>query len=121
VRSGARVDAEGLPLLLHFGVRFSMPPHPGVWTGRIEVVQGWIDGGFGSDAFGSVRCMITHANGQPAVAGYVRKPGDAAYEPLAIDVLRVRNGLVTEIVTFDGAVFKHVDRPATLGATVGAR
>jgi hypothetical protein len=24
----------------------SMPPTPGVWTGRNTVVQGWIDGGF---------------------------------------------------------------------------
>ena len=64
---------------------------------------------------------MTRANGQPAVAGYVRKPGDAAYEPLAIDVLRVRDGVVTEIVTFDRAVFRHFDLPATLDATVGTR
>src|SRR3712207_8326407 len=81
---------------MHEDVRFSMPPTPGVWTGRSTVVQGWIDGGFGSEAFGSMRCVVTRANGQPAVAGYVRKPGDAAYEPLAIDVLRVQDGVVTE-------------------------
>jgi RNA polymerase sigma-70 factor (ECF subfamily) len=121
VESSERVDAEGLAALMHSGVRFSMPPYPGVWTGRSAVVQGWVDGGFGSEAFGSLRCVITRANGQPAVAGYVRKPGDAAYEPLAIDVLRVRDGVVTEIVTFDRAVFKHFDLPATLGATVGTR
>jgi RNA polymerase sigma-70 factor (ECF subfamily) len=84
-------------------------------------VQGWIDGGFGSEAFGSVRCIFTGANGQPAVAGYVRKPGDAAYEPLAIDVLRVRDGVVTEIVTFGRAVFEHFELPATLSAAGGAR
>jgi hypothetical protein len=78
-------------------------------------------GGFGSEAFGSTRCVVTRANGQPAVAGYVRKPGDAAYEPLAIDVLRVQDGVVTEIVTFDGAVFAHFDLPAILGATGGTR
>lgn len=54
---------------MHEDVRFSMPPTPGVWTGRSAVVQGWIDGGFGSEAFGSMRCVITRANGQPAVAG----------------------------------------------------
>ena len=74
-------------------------------------MQGWIDGGFGSEAFGSMRCVVTRANGQPAVAGYVRQPGDAAYKPLAIDVLRVQDGVVTEIVTFDGAVFEHFDLP----------
>ena len=121
VECSERVDAEGLAALLHEKVRFSMPPYPGVWIGRSTVVQGWIDGGFGSETFGSVRCVVTRANGQPAVAGYVRAPGDDAYQPLAIDVLRVRDGVVTEIVTFDRAVFKYFDLPATLGATVGAR
>jgi hypothetical protein len=40
---------------------------------------------------------------------------------LAIDVLRVQGGVVTEIVTFDGAVFEHFDLPATLSAAVGTR
>lgn len=115
VACGERADAEGLAALLHEDVRFSMPPTPGVWTGRTTVVQGWIDGGFGSESFGSTRCVVTRANGGPAVACYVRKPGDVAYEPLAIDVLRVQDGAVTEIVTFGSAVFEHFDLPATLG------
>ena len=41
-------------------------------------------------------------------------------KPLAIDVLRVQDGVVTEIVTFGGAVFEHFDLPATLSAAVGA-
>ena len=86
VECSERADAAGLAALMHEDVRFSMPPTPGVWTGRGAVVQGWIDGGFGSEGFGSMRCVVTRANGQPAVAGYVRKPGDGAYEPLAIDV-----------------------------------
>ena len=98
-----------------------MPPYPGVWTGRDTVVQCWIDGGFGSEAFGRLRCVITRANGQPAVAGYVRKPGDALYELLAIDVLQLRDGVVTEIVTFDRGVLKYFTLPVTLGATAGAR
>lgn len=116
VACGERADAEGLAALMHEDVRFSMPPTPGIWTGRDAVVQGWVDGGFGSESFGSTRCVVTHANGQPAVACYVRRPGDAAYEPLAIDVLQVRDGRVTEIVTFGRATFARFDLPATLGA-----
>ncbi len=116
-----RGDPEGLAALTHEDVRFSMPPTPGVWTGRDTVLQCWIDGGFGSETFGSVRCLVTHANGQPAVAYYVRQPGDAAYQPLAIDVLRVQDGAVTEIVVFDGPVFEHLDLPATLSAAEGTR
>ncbi|WP_420122737.1 RNA polymerase subunit sigma-70 [Nakamurella sp.] len=114
VQYSERLDVAGLTALLHREVRFSMPPEPGVWAGRDEVVQGWVDGGFGSESFGRLRCLVTRANGQPAVAAYVRGPGDTAYAPLAIDVLRVRDGLVTEIVTFDRTVFGHFGLPGTL-------
>jgi hypothetical protein len=57
-------------------VRFSMPPQPGVWAGRDTVVGAWVEGGFGSESFGSLRCVLTRANHQPAVAGYVRAPGE---------------------------------------------
>ena len=109
-----RADAEGLAALLHEDVRFSMPPTPGVWAGRDTVVKSWVDGGFGAEGFGSMRCVVTGANGQPAVACYVRKPGDEAYRPLAVDVLRLRDDVVTEIVTFDGTVFERFGLPATL-------
>lgn len=114
-----RLDVEGLAALMHDDVRFTMPPTPGLWTGRSTVVQAWIDGGFGSEAFGSVRCAVTHANGQPAIAGYVRKPGDAVYELLTIEVLRIQDGAVTEIVIFGRAMFEHFDLPAVVGAEVG--
>jgi RNA polymerase sigma-70 factor (TIGR02960 family) len=94
-----------LKRLLSDDVRFSMPPHPGLWEGRDNVVQSWIDGGFGSESFGSMRCRVTRANRQPAVAIYVRKPGEERYSPLAIDVLRIVDGAVADIVTFDGSVF----------------
>ena len=67
-------DPTALKQLLSEDVRFSMPPQPGVWQGRDEVVGGWIEGGFGTEAFGSMRCVVTRANRQPAVACYVRGP-----------------------------------------------
>ena len=103
-----------LKRLLSEDVRFSMPPQPGVWQGRDKVVQGWIDGGLGSEAFGSLRCVVTRANRQPAVACYVRPPGGGAYSPLAIDVLRIADGAVADIVTFDGSVFGWFGLPETL-------
>jgi RNA polymerase sigma-70 factor (TIGR02960 family) len=95
-------------------LRFSMPPQPGVWEGRDTVVQSWIDGGFGSESFGSMRCVVTRANRQPAVACYVRKPGEGRYTPLAIDVLRIVDGAVADIVTFDGSVFGWFGLPEAL-------
>jgi len=102
VEASERADGRALAALLHEDLRFSMPPQPGVWEGRDTVVQSWVDGGFGSESFGSLRCVVTSANGRPAVAAYVRTPGTDAHRPLALDVLRIEDGLVREIVTFDG-------------------
>ena len=77
-------------------------------------MQSWIDGGFGSESFGSMRCVVTRANRQPAVACYVRKPGEDGYTPLALDVLRIVDGVVADIVTFDGAVFGWFGLPEAL-------
>ena len=41
-------DVPALKRLLSEDVRFSMPPQSGLWEGRDEVVQSWVDGGFGS-------------------------------------------------------------------------
>ena len=107
-------DVAALKELLSDDVRFSMPPQPGVWQGRDEVVASWVDGGFGTGTFGSLRCVVTGANRQPAVACYVRRPGDEHYTPLAIDILRVEDGAVAEIVTFGGSVFGWFGLPERL-------
>lgn len=101
-------DPDGIRQLLSDDVRFSMPPQPGVWQGREEVIGCWVDGGFGTEAFGSVRCRVTHVNRQPAVAFYVRLPGDDDYEPLALDVLTITDGAISAITTFDGSLFSRL-------------
>jgi len=109
-------DVSRLAELMHEELRFSMPPYPGVWQGRDQVVSSWIEGGFGSEAFGSIRCLVTRANRQPAVANYVRKPGDDRYVPMALDVMTIADGLVIDIVTFDGSVFERFGLPPSLEA-----
>jgi len=114
VELSERADVHGLAALLHEDVRFTMPPQPGTWVGRDRVVGSWVEGGFGEGTFGSMRCVVTRANGQPAVACYVRRPGDDAYTPLAIDVLRIEEGAVKDITTFDGALLRMFDLPPRL-------
>jgi len=109
-------DLEGFKRIFSDDLRFSMPPEPGVWQGRDTVVQVWADGGFGTEAFGSTRCVVTRANRQPAVAFYVRKPGDEAFMPLAVDFLRFEDGAIAEIVVFDGSTFGWLGLPETLAA-----
>ena len=105
MEASERGDAHGIAETLSEDVRFSMPPQPGIWQGRDSVVGGWIAGGFGTHEFGNFRCVLTRANGQPAVANYVRGPNDDAYRAMALDVLRFEDGAIAEIVTFGGDVF----------------
>ena len=86
-------DVESLATILHEDLRFSMPPEPGIFEGRETVVGGWVEGGFGdAERFGRMRCLVTHANLQPAVACYVQRPGEERYRSLALDVLTVADG-----------------------------
>jgi RNA polymerase sigma-70 factor (TIGR02960 family) len=114
VRAHESLDIDGLSALLREDLRFAMPPQPGVWVGRDETVKGWVDGGFGRGDYADWKCRITMANGQPAVAMYLRRPGASVYEAFSMDVLRIEEGLITEIITFDSEVFDWFRLPSHL-------
>ena len=107
-------DAQALAAMLSEDAVFTMPPEPERYVGRDTIVGGWVEGGFGADEFGQMRCVATAANRQPAVACYVRKPGDDEFRALAIDVLRIEDGAIAEIVMFPSDVFPAFDLPPTL-------
>jgi RNA polymerase sigma-70 factor (ECF subfamily) len=109
-----RDDLDALAETLGEDARFTMPPEPGVWVGRDVLIASWTEGGFGSEAFGSIRCLLTRANRQPAVANYLRRPGEAGHRPMALDVLTIADGLVADIVTFPPAVFPAFGLPPSL-------
>jgi hypothetical protein len=100
--------------MLRDDARFSMPPEPGVWVGRDEIVAAWTDGGLGSEELGHMRGVVTRANMQPAVACYVKKPGDDRHRAFALDVLRIEEGAIAEIVTFPGTVLPAFGLPPEL-------
>jgi hypothetical protein len=104
-------DVGALAALMAEDARFSTPE---TWDGRDAIIRSWIEGGFGSEEFGDMRCLATRANRQPAAACYVRRPGDTAHRAMALDVLRVERGLVAEINTFGPDVFAAFGLPATL-------
>jgi RNA polymerase sigma-70 factor (ECF subfamily) len=110
-----RDDLDALAETLGAEARFTMPPEPGVWVGRENLIAAWIEGGVGSAEFGRIRCLLTSANRQPAVANYLRRPGDDAYRPMALDVLSIADGHVADIVTFPPSVFPAFALPASLG------
>ncbi|MEU0532888.1 RNA polymerase subunit sigma-70 [Amycolatopsis tolypomycina] len=107
------VDIDGIAELLRDDVRCSMPPTPGLFTGRDAVVRDWLDGGF-ADLKG-LRAVPTAVNRQPALAFYLRQE-DGVYRPLTIDVLRITGGAITEIVTFEADRFPRLGLPERLAA-----
>jgi RNA polymerase sigma-70 factor (ECF subfamily) len=108
-------DMDAFVEMLRDDARFSMPPEPGLWVGAERIVAAWAEGGAGDPAkLGHMRGIVTHANRQPAVACYLKKPGTDDYRPLALDVLRIEEGQVAEIVTFPPSVFPNFELPERL-------
>jgi RNA polymerase sigma-70 factor (ECF subfamily) len=112
-----RGDTAAIVALLHEDISFAMPPEPESWTGREEVVASWTEGCFGTPELGDRRCLLTAANMQPAVAGYSRRAGEVEYRPLALDVLRIEDGLIKQIITFAPKVFPAFGLPPALPAS----
>ena len=96
-----RADIDALAALLREDVRLAMPPHPTWFDGR-EAILVAMRAAF-DPGFGSLRAIVSGANRQPAVAHYLRAPGETEYRALAIDVLRFRDGRVAEITSFPEA------------------
>jgi RNA polymerase sigma-70 factor, ECF subfamily len=109
-----RGDGAALADMMSEDARFSMPPEPECYVGREAIVAFWMDGGFGSPSYGDFRCLPTRANMQPAVANYLRRPGESEYRALALDVLRIEDGAVAEITTFVPELFEAFGLPPTL-------
>jgi RNA polymerase sigma-70 factor, ECF subfamily len=100
MRATAHGDASAMVRLLRADAFCAMPPSPESYVGAEAIVAAWVEGGFGSAEFGEFRCVATRANSQPAVACYLRRPGDSAYRPLVLDVLRIEGGAVAEVTVF---------------------
>ena len=109
-----RGDAAMVTELLREDARFTMPPEPTLVVGREEIASFWLEGGFGSDSFGHMRCVLTRANMQPAVAIYLQRPGDSEHRALALDVLRIEDGALAEVTTFVPDVFPAFGLSPTL-------
>jgi RNA polymerase sigma-70 factor (ECF subfamily) len=91
-------DVDGLVAMLAEDARMTMPPFP-TWFAGARAIAAFHAGTVwaGGRAY---RHVATAANRQPAAAVYLREPGDAAFRPLAIDVLRVEGGRIAGIDAF---------------------
>lgn len=112
-----RADVAALTGLLREEARLTMPPFPTWFQGRADIATAFE---FSTDPrspsyLGELRTVATAANRQPAVAAYVRRPGDSTYRALGIDVLRLEGDLVVEITRFIRAdIFAAFGLPPTI-------
>ncbi|MGE3140484.1 MAG: RNA polymerase subunit sigma-70 [Thermoleophilia bacterium] len=111
IAASERDDVEGLAAMMAEDARFSMPE---TWVGRDTIVKSWVEGGWGSAEFGRIRCVATRANMQPAVANYLQRPGDDAYRAMAMDILRIEDGVIMDIDTYGPDVFAAFGLPDRL-------
>jgi RNA polymerase sigma-70 factor, ECF subfamily len=98
VEAHERTDVDALAELLRADARLTMPPHPTWYDGR-RAIRVASEKGFDPE-FGELRSVVAAANLQPAAAHYLRRPGESEFQPLALDVLRIEDGLVAEIHSF---------------------
>jgi RNA polymerase sigma-70 factor, ECF subfamily len=96
-----RADTAALATLLREDAFFTMPPFPEVVRGRDAIVETWGPALAGPTALGEFRLVPVWANRQPAAVNYVRRPGDPEFRGIALDVLRVVDGSITAIVSFE--------------------
>jgi RNA polymerase sigma-70 factor (ECF subfamily) len=106
----ARADAAAVIELLGDDIRFSMPPTQARFEGRPAVAAFFVEL-FGVDNPGDWRLVPTRANGLPAVANYVRAPGESDFMATTLDVLRIESGRRIEITTFDARTFPAFGLP----------
>lgn len=104
-----RSDAALLTSLLRDDARWAMPPAPLWFDGRDAVAM--LFRLFPISASGEVLTLVTAANRQPAVAAYLRRPGDDVYRFAGVQLLRIESGQIAEVVQFEASLCGHFNVP----------
>jgi RNA polymerase sigma-70 factor (ECF subfamily) len=106
VEASEQADVSWFASVVREDAVFRMPPEPGETVGRDAMMQLWVEGGFGTSM--QLEGVPTRANRQPAVAFY--NHGEA----MAMDVIRIEEGMITEIITFPPSVFEEFGLPSKI-------
>lgn len=101
------LEPAALAAVLSDDVQLTMPPHPFWYVGPAAVIS------FMQEAMGpgsplhraQWRSVPTRANHQPAVAGYIRLPGEPQFRAQVLNVVRVEAGKIAEITAFEPDLF----------------
>ena len=120
IEAHERQDPIASLAVIRDDIRVSMPPNPGLFTGK-EAIAGLMTLAFDRSVFGDWRLLPTAANRMPAAASYLRRADSDVYLPFKLDVLRIGNGMIAEITTFDASLFDRFGLPPSLPAAAETR
>ncbi|MEU2252861.1 RNA polymerase subunit sigma-70 [Nocardia xishanensis] len=104
-------DVSAIVALLSADATYSMPPLPEWYAGRSAIREFLLDG--------PLRCrrrfLLTSANGGPAFGTYLWDEERGVFAATALDVVGVRDGHITDVVSFlDPELFRAFGLPAEL-------
>jgi RNA polymerase sigma-70 factor (ECF subfamily) len=106
-----QADPQALIAVLGHDVRLAIS-QVGEWNGRPDVGDALRDG---MTALGQWRLLPIMANRQPGAAGYLRRPGQSAFFPFVLTILRLEHGRVVDIAAFEQpSMFTAFGLPASL-------
>jgi RNA polymerase sigma-70 factor (TIGR02960 family) len=103
IDSHERLDFDSAAQMLKDDVRVTMPPHPHRFDGLAQIEPLWER----AAEMGEWRLVPITANRMPAAASYLRRPGESTWIPWKIDVLRIEDGKIAEMTTFDHTLFEQ--------------
>jgi RNA polymerase sigma-70 factor, ECF subfamily len=101
-----RCDVDAFVALLTDDATFAMPPLSTWYTPR-ETIATWAREYALSGAW-RWRTVLTRANAQPALAFYAWDQPAGAYLPFALNVLSMRDGLISDVTAF---IVRSIDAP----------
>ena len=101
-------------------IRVTMPPQPMVFDGR-DAIAPLLATAFGPEGMGDWRLVPVRANRMPAAASYLRKRGETEWRAFKFDVLRVEDGGIAEITTFDASLFEQFGLPRGARGAMSSR
>ncbi len=114
VRAWEGADVKDLVSLLHEDATLSMPPLPFWLSGADAIGASLAEMVLTPTAAGKFKCVITRANGAPAIASYERDD-TGAFHKRSLTVLEIEGDRVRSITAFlDARSFSSFDLPATL-------
>ncbi len=101
IEAHERCDTAAAMAIAARDVRITMPPNPFCSDGVESIVSLMAD----AAAMGTWRLIPVRANRMPATASYLLRPGDTEYRAFKFDVMRVQDGRIAEVTTFNSDLF----------------